>query len=85
MTKIDDNIICLSQGCVFHIGGSAISMSTLASHAYLSHYKSEDDDAEGHSRYFFLGIGLKRLNNSLIACKYLKNSQFCEALGKKAL
>jgi hypothetical protein len=77
MTKIDDNIICLSQGCVFHIGGSVINMSTLASHAYLGHYKLEDDDAEGHSRYFFLGIGLKRLNNSLIACKYLKNNQFC--------
>lgn len=45
MTKIDDNIICLSQGCVFHIGGSVINMSTLASHAYLGHYKFEDDDA----------------------------------------
>lgn len=60
-------------------------MTTLSSHTYLNHYKYEDDDVEGHSRFFFLGIALKRFNNSLIACKYLKNTHFCEALGKKAL
>lgn len=77
MTKIDDNIICLSQGHVFHLGGAAINMTILTSHAYLGHYKFEDDDFEGHSRYFFLGIALKRFNNSIVACKFLKNNHFC--------
>ena len=39
LTKIDDNIICLSQGHVFHLGGAAINMTILTSHAFLSHYK----------------------------------------------
>ena len=39
MTKIEDNIICLSQGNVFHLGGTAINMTMLTSHAYLGHYK----------------------------------------------
>ncbi len=85
VTKIDDNIICLAQGSVFHLGGASIKMTTLSSHTYLNHYKFDGDDLEGHSRYFYLGIALRRFNNSLIACKFLKNNQFCEALGRKAL
>lgn len=85
VTKIEDNILCLAQGSMFHLGGASISLTTLSSHTYLGHYKFEDDDSEGHSRYFFLGIALRRFNNSLIACKSLRNAHFCEALGKKAL
>ena len=32
-----------------------------------------------------MGIALKRFNSALVACKFLKNNHFCEALGKKAL
>ena len=44
VTKTEDNIICLAQGNIFHLGGGSISMTCLSSHTYLNHYKFEDDD-----------------------------------------
>lgn len=51
----------------------------------MANYKYENDSLEGHTRYFFLNVSLKRFNNCLVACKYLKNSLYFESLGKKAL
>ncbi len=67
------------------MGGGTINYLCLASHAFLNNYSFENDSVEGHSRYFFLNIALKRFNNCLIAAKFLKNQYFYEALGKKAL
>lgn len=85
VTVVEDNLLALAQGALFHLVGVSIGIVTLASHTFLAHYKFDDDDVEAHSRYFFLGIALKRFSNSLMACKSLKNVHFCEALGKKAL
>jgi hypothetical protein len=44
MTKVEDNVICLSQGNIFHVGGASINYTTLASHAFLQHYNFENDN-----------------------------------------
>lgn len=85
MTRVEKNVISLSNGNIFYIAGGAINYVPLTSHAFLGNYKYEDDSVEGHSRYFFLNISLKRFGNCLTAAKYLKNNHFFESLGKKAL
>ena len=85
MTRVEKNVITLSSGNIFYLAGGAINYVPLTSHAFLNNYRFEDDRSEGHSRYFFLNIALKRFSNCLIAAKFLKNSQYFDALGKKAL
>ena len=85
MTKIEKNVISLSQGNIFFMGGAAINYVTLSSHAFLTNYNYENDSNEGHTRFFFLNIALKRFNNCLIAAKFLKNNIYYDTLGKKAL
>ena len=76
MTKVEKNVITLSNGNIFYMAGGAINYVPLTSHAFLTNYKFENDSYEGHSRYFFLNISLKRFNNCLVAAKYLKILNF---------
>ena len=85
MTRVEKNVISLSSGNIFYLAGGSINYVPLTSHAFLNNYKFADDSIEGHSRYFYLNISLRRFANCLIAAKFLKNHQFYEALGKKAL
>ena len=85
MTRVEKNVISLSNGNIFYLAGGAINYVPLTSHAFLNNYKFGDDSFEGHSRYFYLNISLRRFGNCLLAAKFLKNHQFYEALGKKAL
>ena len=48
-----------------------IGATILASHAFLGSYRFESDSQEGHLRYFFQNISLKRFGNCLIAAKLL--------------
>lgn len=43
MTKVEKNVISLSQGNIFFMGGSAINYVTLTSHAFLNNYTYESD------------------------------------------
>jgi len=76
MTRVEKNVISLSNGNIFYMAGGAINYVPLTSHAFLNNYKYEQDSYEGHSRFFFLNISLKRFGNCLIAAKYLKNNHF---------
>lgn len=67
------------------MAGGTINYVPLTSHAFMANYKYENDSQEGHYRFFFLNISLKRFTNCLIAAKYIKNSLYYESLGKKAL
>ena len=85
MTKVEKNTICLSNGNIFYMSGGAINYVPLTSHAFLNNYKFQEDSFEGHSRYYFLNISLRRFQNSLLAAKYIKNQQCYDVLGTKAL
>jgi hypothetical protein len=67
------------------MSGVVVSYVPLTSHAFFSNYSFENDTAEGHSRYFFANLSLKRFAQCLVAAKNLKSTQFYESLGKKAL
>lgn len=84
-TRVEKNVLTLSQGFIFFMNGITISFVPLTSHAYFTNYSFENDTAEGHSRYFFANISLRRFQQALIAAKHLKSNQFYESLGHKAL
>lgn len=65
--------------------GITVSYLPLTSHAFLINYSFENDNFEGHTRYFFANLSLKRFQQCLIAAKYLKAAPFYDILGKKAL
>ena len=78
-------MITLSNGNIFYMAGGSINYVPLTSHAFLNNYKFKEDSFEGHSRYYFLNISLRRFNNCLFAAKEIKNQQCFEVLGTKAL
>jgi WD repeat-containing protein 19 len=57
----------------------------LASHTFLENYKFENDSQEGHLRYFFQNLSLKRFSNALVAAKFLNIYNVYEGLARKAL
>lgn len=67
------------------MAGITISFVPLTSHAYFANYSLENDAPEGHTRYFFANLSLRRFQQCLLAAKYLKSTQFYESLGRKAL
>ena len=85
-TKIDKNVLSLSGGClyVFNQTGQVV-MVGLASHAFLQNYRYDADSHEGHLRFFFQNISLKRFANCLVAAKLLEVDVIYDALGRKAL
>lgn len=85
-TKVEKNILSLVAGSVYAIGGAGqVGMTGLASHAFLSSYRFEGDSQEGHLRYFFQNLSLKRFSNCLISAKLLDVELIYDALGRKAL
>lgn len=72
MTKVDKNILCLVAGNLYAIGQNGqVGVTGLSSHAFLSNYRFEGDSQEGHLRYFFQNLSLKRFANCLISAKLL--------------
>ena len=84
-TKVEKNVLTLSQGFIFFMSGISVNFVPLTSHAYFANYSFENDTLEGHSRYFFSNISLRRFQQALVAAKNLKSNQFYEILGRKAL
>ena len=75
-TRIEKNVLTLSHGFIFFMTGITVSFVPLTSHAYFSNYTFEDDSPEGHTRYFFANLSLKRFQQCLVAAKFLKSQQF---------
>lgn len=67
------------------MAGGSINYAPLTSHSFILNYKYQDDSLEGHYRFFFLNISLRRFNNCLIAAKFIKSNAYFESLGRKAL
>ena len=67
------------------MSGNTTSYTPLTSHAFFLNYSYEEDSDEGHTRYFFCNLALKRYQNCLIAAKFLRSVTFYEILGKKAM
>lgn len=85
-TKVDKNILSLVGGHIYSMGQTGqIGLTVLTSHAFLGSYRFEADSQEGHLRYFFQNISLKRFGNCLIAAKFLDVELIYDALGRKAL
>lgn len=78
-------MLTLSQGNIFFITGVTVSYLPLTSHAFLNNYSFDNDNLEGHTRYFFANLSLKRFQQCLTAAKYLRSAPFYDLLGKKAL
>lgn len=43
MTRVEKNVISLSNGNIFYMAGGAINYVPLTSHAFLNNYKYEQD------------------------------------------
>jgi hypothetical protein len=84
-TKVESNVLTLSQGNLFYMSGISVNYVPLVSHAFLNNYSFENDNLEGHTRYFFANLSLKRYPQCLIAAKFLRSNQFYEMLGRKAI
>ena len=85
-TKVDKNILSLVGGSIYAMGQSGqIGVTVLTSHAFLSSYRYEEDSQEGHLRYFFQNISLRRFGNCLIAAKLIDVELIYDALGRKSL
>jgi WD repeat-containing protein 19 len=82
---VEKNVLTLSQGNIFFMTGVTVSYLPLTSHAFLTNYSFENDNFEGHTRFFFANLSLKRFQQCLIAAKYLRAAPFYDILGKKAL
>lgn len=67
------------------MAGGVVSLVPLTSHAFFANYSFENDSVEGHSRYFFSNLSLKRFSNCLVAAKHLKMNIYYEMLGKKSI
>lgn len=78
-------MLTLSQGNIFFMSGVAVSYLPLTSHAFFANYSFENDNLEGHTRYFFANLSLRRFQQCLVAAKFLRAAPFYDILGKKAL
>jgi WD repeat-containing protein 19 len=85
VTKVDKNLLTLSQGNLFSMTGISVGYVALTSHAFLYNYTFDNDTFEGHTRFFFANLALKRFQQCLVAAKSVKSPQFYEILGRKAM
>jgi len=85
VTKVDKNVLTLSQGYLFSMAGISISYVPLTSHSFFNNYTFDNDTLEGHTRYFFASLALKRFQQCLVAAKCIKSPQFYEILGRKSM
>ena len=84
-TRIEKNALTLSLGNIYFMSGNTTSYTPLTSHAFLLNYPFQDDNDEGHTRYFFANLALKRYQNCLVAAKFLRENPFFDVLGRKSM
>jgi hypothetical protein len=82
---VEKNVLTLSQGNIFFMSGITVSYLPLTSHAFFANYSFENVNLEGHTRYFFANLSLRRFQQCLLAAKHLRAAPFYDILGKKAL
>lgn len=86
VTKVEKNVLALVAGSIYFMSsGGTINLLGLSSHTFLENYKFENDSQEGHLRYFFQNLSLKRFSAALVAAKHLNYPNVYEGLGRKAL